>query len=426
VSNLDKALKKLKEYIKSISDFEPYSKGFASEIFFSRGEDGILSLNGEEARHYVICLNEIVEEATHNDQISRKAVENLVQNAILAALDINERRKGISFNDRVEQAVEELRLSLRRNPVSTEVYFPIAGLSKEGLPFEFGNVVFREFDYDNVQQFQEVLDKQVFPREEKETRRIIDDLKKTSLGKVFGLVYVKAIDNDAVRFLAHRDIRLAIDAINFYSDLIPYSSGYIYLPGDTERVVITIPSLSSESLSFNFSYQLVGPVSPLSINALQKIDQEQGLGFDKVGKLLSDNRYSFGEKILSSIQWAGRATTESRNEEAFLLYAIALESLILIENDREELTYRLRTRIAHLMGKDYLTREKISKQVKDLYITRSKIVHSGKYQVTDADLNLMRFITKNCILRILTDEPFDSMRSKEQIVEWYAKQILSA
>jgi len=108
------------------------------------------------------------------------------------------------------------------------------------------------------------------------------------------------------------------------------------------------------------------------------------------------------------------------------LYAIALESLILIENDREELTYRLRTRIAHLLGgENYSKRGKIAKQVRDLYTIRSRIVHSDKYQVTDADLNLIRYITKASILRILNDEPFSSMTSIQQLVEWFDKKILS-
>ncbi|HEY62512.1 MAG TPA: hypothetical protein G4N95_07665 [Anaerolineae bacterium] len=427
MNKIDKALKNLKEYIRTISDFEPYSKGFTPEIFFSRAEDGVLFLNGEDARNYLRCLKEIVEVATHNEQISQKAVENLVQKAILASLDINERREDVAFNKRIDQAISELRESLRKKPITMQVYFPIAGLAKEGLPFEFGNVVLQEFNKDNIQQFQDILDNQKIPVEEKENiQSIVDDISKKSIGKIFGEVSVKAKDYDAAKILAQRDVRLAIDAINFYSDLIPYSSGYIYLFGDAGRVVIPIPSCSSESLSINFTQKVVGPLTPLSINALIKCNEEKGLGLDKVSELLSGKRSGLGERILSSIQWASRATIETRKEEAFLLYAIALESLILIENDKEELTYHLRTRVAHLLGKDILGKKKIVKQVRDLYIIRSKIVHSGKYQVTDADLNLIRFITKSCILCILTDEPFYSMKNQEQLVKWFDEKILSA
>jgi hypothetical protein len=369
MNKLDQALKNLKAYIVSISDLQPFSKGFTPEIFFSSADDGVLFLDGEDARRYVVCLKGIVEIATADDQISSKTVEKLVQKAILAALDINNHRRECSFDSRVEKAIKELNVSLQRKPVGTRVYFPVAGLSKEGLPFKFGNVIFSEFDSDNIQQFQDVLEKQVFPLEEKVPRQIlVGDIEKASIGKVFGIVNIKAKDDEAARNSAQREMRLAIDAVNFFSDLIPYSSGYLYLPGDVERVVITIPSLS-DALSIGYSQQLVGPVSPVSIVALQNTDREKSLGVSKIGKLLTERLNALGEKLLSSIQWAGRATVESRNEESFLLYAIALESLILLENDREELTYRLRTRVAHLLGKNFEAREKISKQVRDLYIT---------------------------------------------------------
>ena len=315
MGKIDESLKKLKKYISEISDFGPYSKDFTPEIFFSRADDGVLYLNGEEARKYLLCLREIVESATHNEQISPKAVENLVQKAILDSLDINERRKDVAFNKRVEQAIRELKESLSKKPITTQVYFPIAGLAKDDLPFEFGNVIFQEFSKDNVQQFQDILDNQKYPLKGAKMRQnFVDDIGKTLIGEVFGLVSVKAKDDVAAKILAQRDIRLAIDAINFYSDLIPFSTGYVYLPGDAERVVVSIPSCSSESLSMNFSQEVVGPLTPLSVSALIKIDKEKGLGLDKASALLSENRSSLGDRILSSIQWAGRATAETRKQ----------------------------------------------------------------------------------------------------------------
>ena len=100
------------------------------------------------------------------------------------------------------------------------------------------------------------------------------------------------------------------------------------------------------------------------------------------------------------MQWAGKATVERRKEESFLLYAISLESLVLAENENVEMTYRLRQRVVHLIGKeDNESRVLLSKKISDLYTIRSKIVHTGYYQVTDADLSLIRLYSKSCILK---------------------------
>ena len=63
------------------------------------------------------------------------------------------------------------------------------------------------------------------------------------------------------------------------------------------------------------------------------------------------------DQVISSLQWADRATVERRREQAFLLYAIALESLVLADEDKQELKYRLRVPVAHLLGEDEQKRD---------------------------------------------------------------------
>ena len=164
---------------------------------------------------------------------------------------------------------------------------------------------------------------------------------------------------------------------------------------------------------------------PFSLQQLLDTNKKRNLGFSKITDLLTKKRNGLEDRLISAIQWAGKATVEGKKEEAFLLYAISLESLVLLDNEKEELTYRLRTRVAHLLGKDLENRKKISAKVRDLYEIRSKIVHSGWFQVTDADLSLMRLYSKGCILHILNDEPFSSMNSINSLVEWFNERILS-
>jgi hypothetical protein len=160
-----------------------------------------------------------------------------------------------------------------------------------------------------------------------------------------------------------------------------------------------------------------------SLPELFVADSQKNLGFRHVSKLLSSKRNKLEDQIIASIQWAGRATVDARKEEAFLLYAIALESLVLADKDPRELTYRLQVRVAHLLGKDIKARQEIFSTVGRLYGVRSQIVHSGHYQVVDSDLSLIRAFAKSCIIRICTSDPFVGMSTPKDLAEWFQEQV---
>ncbi|WP_332636404.1 hypothetical protein [Acetomicrobium sp.] len=130
---------------------------------------------------------------------------------------------------------------------------------------------------------------------------------------------------------------------------------------------------------------------------------------------------------MASVQWAGRAVVElqQRPEEAFLHYAIALETIILGRRQHDELAYRLSMHTALLAGDTPEKRAEIKKEVRDLYGIRSKIVHSGHYEVTDADVGKIRELTIICIMRILTEKPFTSMTEEREIDNWFDQAMLS-
>jgi hypothetical protein len=303
-------------------------------------------------------------------------------------------------------------------------------MAQDGLPFKFGKVTFSLFDGDLAKEVYEIPIKQPILEEEKQKRvELIKEMISSELiGKTVGVLLENAVDPDAAQSLALKRLRITVDILNFYSDLIPYSSGYFYLPGDIDSRLICVPIIYGPDTcpGFSINNHIVGPLGPISFSNLMSVDEKNRLGITRVNQFLQEeNKNDLEEGILASLQWAGRASVESRKEEAFLLYAIALESLIMIDNDHDELTYRLSTRIAHLIGKNCDSRKRIVNEVKALYNTRSKIVHSGKYQVTDADLAYIRLVTKNCILRIIIEPPFNSMKTINELVGWFNEQILN-
>lgn len=235
-------------------------------------------------------------------------------------------------------------------------------------------------------------------------------------------VFVKAVDVNAALNLAKREVSNTIDSINFFADLLPYNYGWLYFPEEAASVWVTSPVLG-ESGIFSIPGHRQGPGPGFSFEKVRQTNTIQPF-VRKINKILKEGpKCDLEEILLSSIQWAGRATVESRREQAFLLFAIALESIILPKM-QAEINYRLRIRTAHLLGATANEREVISKRVQRLYEIRSKIAHNGYYEVTDVELNQIRFLVKQVILKLLKSRIGVSGNSDE-FDRWLERKVLS-
>lgn len=427
--NINIALKAVGTFIESLTQSEALSEDRRFDLFFSQADEGSIYLGSDEARKYRDCLRALWEAVSPGEQISPRAVERVFQNAIFEALDIRKKRTP-EFSARLDQALRELRLRLTAPPQRFLIYCPVNGLDREGLPRRVGNVDFVVFGDEQLDQFRAAVAKHKVDQEQREIRT--QDLgtlaqEKSLFDHVTGAVEVTAIEGKAAESLAIRELRLVIDVVNFYSDLIPYNHAHLSLPGDADAAKVVIPTLvveGSQRTSFSINHTSWGRLGELSLLKLWDSDLRRNLGFSRVIALLGSRRNDLEEKIIASMQWAGRATAEIRKEEAFLLYAIALESIVLSDNDPVELSYRLRVRTAHLLADDIESRRDLVTKLRELYKIRSKIVHSGQYQVTDADLSLLRSITKAALIRICTGTEFLSMRSGKELGKWFQDRVL--
>ena len=164
-----------------------------------------------------------------------------------------------------------------------------------------------------------------------------------------------------------------------------------------------------------------------------------GMGFLRLSSYLSDaiaraeellvhadTLDSFSSVLLSSLLWAGRATTEQNLEEAFLLYAIALETLMLPEGTQHELRFRLALRVACFLGDDYEERRHIVERIKNLYDIRSKIVHSGSFQVSKHEVMSMNSITKQAVLKALVDPRLRACKQRKDAAKWFEERVLGS
>jgi len=144
----------------------------------------------------------------------------------------------------------------------------------------------------------------------------------------------------------------------------------------------------------------------------------------RVSVRLRAKKCEFSDRILISFQFAGSACVDTHPERSFLMFAIALESLILGSNTHTELTDRLATRTAHLIGTGAEGRKIVLKTTKDLYARRSKIVHAGEYGVPQSQRDYI-FMYCMAALSMLAAVPvFRKFKTNAELEAWFAERTL--
>lgn len=233
------------------------------------------------------------------------------------------------------------------------------------------------------------------------------------VGHVYAAVTVLARDSDAAATLALRRVRAVIDILNLFADLVPYCHGWLYLRGETSpahRVVIVQESDGGLAAK----HERLDPISTFSWKALRNTKRLAVTlkALDRLAraKISAD---SFADALLSAAQWAGRATVERRRETSFLLYAIALEAMVLPDVDTQGQSFRLRLRVSLLLGRTRDERARLVAEVAALYRKRSRIAHAGSYDVTDAELARLRTIVKRVLFRLVSLRRMHGISRKE-------------
>jgi len=132
-------------------------------------------------------------------------------------------------------------------------------------------------------------------------------------------------------------------------------------------------------------------------------------------------------KCISAIDLYGMIEPDTPNEVSFLLSVIAIECLLLGRDDRDLLGWKLREKIAMLLGDtpEWFTwflnkanptqeecdgaridaRECLSKRVADMYDKRSRFAHPdvhGQSQITEQDLDFASLVFELSLQKLLT------------------------
>jgi hypothetical protein len=283
--SLHDALKVVADFIKEASIDIPDEVDFNPAMILQSAEDGGIQFDNDSARSYRKALKSLASTLGSDERISTRSIEKLLQKALFSSLDMLGRRLGTTFEQRLDEALKELRGALQAKPQTFRVYHEVCGLSAEGLPKKFGSVLFCVFNESDVEHFRQVTI-QSATDPQKPNLHVVGKISEVLLGKVVANVEVLANDDEAAKSLAIKELRLTIDVINFYSDLIPYSHGFIYLPGDAQSIVKHTVTLAKDN-TYHLSYEKSGPPTDLSLQKLQDLQKERNVGLEYIDAILS-------------------------------------------------------------------------------------------------------------------------------------------
>ena len=425
----DKTLSDLKRLALDIANIVPGSAEppvpFFRATTFYNAEYGWISLSGEQERIY----REIIESLCRlTPGASEKFVKDLVDQALFKAADIKKSMQGVPVAARVASAVAEVGQALSAPCAKWVSCIPILGIKPPAEPWQLGDLTLIDIESNECQELLQradyITDSTTNSPEAKEHAK--RDLRKALVedhrGQAFALFTSNALDADAAWRAAKRGLRFKFDCLNYVVDCL-HGNLKLYEFSDSEplkRHFETGLVINATDWSFHSAPSSVtAPVGSLDAGQLRS-DIEKWPALVRLCALLASEQNNKHEKrVLTAIHWAGRASAERRPEEAFIFRAIALESLILGSGDHSELTQRLALSVVHLLGDALRDRKDAVTQIRSLYAVRSKIVHSGTYEISEKDARLLREFVLMCFAYVLADERFKHMSGGTDLDEWF-------
>jgi hypothetical protein len=377
----------------------------------------LLALDVEQARAYSALVDHLMTSHVRNEDLSQRSVESFLQDAIFAALDLPSRSRK-KFETRLTAALQVLLNRLKAPSHRFECWVPIDGVTIDTRSAQFAGIRFVTFGKSQLRQIASRAS--AAARRQAAWKFITAKLQEHIRLKPCAVVEIDAKDSEAAQALAVRRSRQILDILNVFVDLVPYNDGWFYLPGETTRTKQIVPTQRQDG-TLTANATTPPPRADVSWKSLWSVKRLVS-PLRTLSNLATKKAYG-AQLLFSGAQWVGRATVDRRREQSFLLYGIALETMVLPTTEGQSVAQKLRLRVAHVLGRTVDARKQIAKEVSRLYGIRSKVVHSGSYEVNDIDLARLRFIVKGVLFALLRNRKLHSM-SREQIAEWFDRKLL--
>lgn len=357
------------------------------------------------------------------EHISGLRIGSLVWEAWREALDFHQLSQE-TFEQRSEAAIKKLRKSILAPVKSWLVYLPVHDLATNALPFQLGQVEFLIFSEAHKTDIQQRA-------QHGQSLLTIQDINESNINMWIGQpvlsVKVEAIDEQAAVLRAARVGAQACDILNFYNTINEMRLARISL-NPSMRTTLLVPVVSNDDPQHLYIQRYLGFRGAVDIAEL-KSEPNVSSSIFRINQFLTPSKEKgdpIPNRILTAIQWAGRAVTAEHQEVQFTNYITALEALLMERDPQSDITQRFALRIAHLLGTTLSERQELLSEASEFYKLRSKIVHNGSFELIGSEVFRLHSIVVRCIQKLLLDESFQSKGQFENLTDWFRERILEA
>jgi len=359
---------------------------------------GNIVLTGLLANAYVDLVNKVHAYLQDEGTWSKPSVDDLLMTNIIAVFNSPTGQRAETIHDRSKQLVDILKVA----PTEWIVDLQIAGVQPDCAGVKFGKIEFT-VDKIDLSRFQP-------------TQGIADvTLARTT---------VAAIDQESAKLAAEHLVDHHLAILNaLCTDWLP-SRIHLFRGENKPPMWQTVNRLRKPTEN-KWAHGSQSRITGTLLTKAELLNFLQLRGGNRVSDFLV-NPTTFGNRLIVGYRTAGTACVEEEPSLAFLLFAIALESVVLGGHDKAEITFQLRARVAHLLGETAEHRGVVFDRVRNLYDVRSKIAHQGMSEVAEAELEEMRLV---CLasLNVLTVSPdFASAQTSKDLEEWFRLKLLGA
>ncbi|MCP1232272.1 HEPN domain-containing protein [Acetobacter indonesiensis] len=94
-------------------------------------------------------------------------------------------------------------------------------------------------------------------------------------------------------------------------------------------------------------------------------------------------KQKIGERVRQALGWLARGRQSSDRADRFLHFFTAIEALLSSDDRNTPIIQNIARNAASILDDTPVGRENIAKTLKDLYSTRSKLVHTGSRNIGD-------------------------------------------
>lgn len=188
----------------------------------------------------------------------------------------------------------------------------------------------------------------------------------------------------------------------------------------------TRPCISFTEDNFHISLENVGMLMPYTVTPIVLQRLIQHYAFNELSAVLKKpelDRTQLERVIVTAIRWLGRSVNASDVPEQVLSLAIALERLMIPDNEQGGKADSLAQRLAFLVGEDVDNRMAIYEQGKKLYRLRSDVVHDGKISVSVDDLQKLE--NYSCMALVKMAQHLTEWQTHNDFVYWAKRQTFS-